>query len=120
MHPEILKWPNKYFYNNTLRTDHELINRYVEMDLKYKPYTVFNLLDADQNMTQTAFNYYNYNEIEFITQILEKMMNDYRPDKSCTYGIITPYARQRTEFEKVLKSRSIKDVLVTSIDSCQG
>jgi senataxin len=120
MHPEILKWPNQYFYNGALTTDPDLVKHLEALNLKYKPYTVFNLVDSDQNETQTSFNYYNDNEIEFTAQILEKMMIDYRMELGYTYGIITPYIRQKLEFERFFKKKGIKDIFVSSTDAAQG
>lgn len=96
MHPEILKWPNAEFYNNSLRTgltfSDQLLNPYVLFDI-----------DSDQNMTQEIQrNIYNREEIGLVEKLIELILKIKGTEKM-SFGIITPYLRQKKELSNKLK-----------------
>lgn len=114
MHPEIVKWPNEFFYEGKLKSNPEATKC---EGFPFKPYTVFSL-EYSQNMTQSAHQIYNHEEIEFVIKLLSEIM------KCChrhtTIAIITPYTRHKREIEKFLAAKKIAQVSVLSIDSVQG
>lgn len=90
MHPEILKFPNSRFYNNYLKTEgnfrHNILN----------PYMVFDL-QTNQNLTQNIErNVYNSEEIGFVIDLLKIILAIPESGK-LSYGVITPYGRNRIE-----------------------
>lgn len=114
MHPEIVKWPNEYFYEGKLKSDPEA----TKCDgFPFKPYTVFSL-EYSQNMTQSAHQIYNHEEIEFVLKLLTEIMQCCH--RHTTIAIITPYTRHKREIEKFLAAKKITQVSVLSIDSVQG
>ncbi|XP_065075593.1 uncharacterized protein Setx isoform X2 [Ochlerotatus camptorhynchus] len=114
MHPEILKWPNEFFYDGKLTSD----PRATKCDgFPFKPYTVFSL-ECQQNQTQMEHQIYNNEEIHFVLKLLTEIMQ--YCDRHTSIAIITPYTRHKRECEKFLHAKSITQVSVLSIDSVQG
>ncbi|KAL9699282.1 hypothetical protein quinque_002723 [Culex quinquefasciatus] len=114
MHPEIVKWPNEYFYEGKLKSNPDA----TKCDgFPFKPYTVFGL-EYSQNMTQSAHQIYNHEEIEFVLKLLTEIMQCCH--RHTTIAIITPYTRHKREIEKFLAAKKITQVSVLSIDSVQG
>lgn len=95
MHPEICHFPNKYFYNNRLESAQN-----TRESFKLEPYTVFSLNFKQSN--QDAVNYHNSGEAKFIVDLLKVLIKLACP-KMFSYGIITPYAKQKAEIQNHLK-----------------
>lgn len=114
MHPEILKWPNEFFYEGKLTSD----TRATKCDaFPFKPYTVFSL-EYQQNHTQMEHQIYNNEEIQFVLKLLTEIIK--YCDRHTSIAVITPYSRHKRECEKYLLANNIKQVSVQSIDSVQG
>ncbi|XP_062543771.1 uncharacterized protein LOC134211146 isoform X2 [Armigeres subalbatus] len=114
MHPEILKWPNEYFYEGKLTSNQKA----TECDaFPFKPYTVFSL-ECQQNLTQMEHEIYNNEEIQFVQKLLCEIIQFC--ERHTTIAVITPYSRHKRECEKFLFARKITQVSVLSIDSVQG
>nr|XP_029730347.1 uncharacterized ATP-dependent helicase C29A10.10c-like [Aedes albopictus] len=114
MHPEILKWPNEYFYDGKLTSDPKA----TKCDgFPFKPYTIFSL-ECQQNQTQMEHQIYNNEEIQFVLKLLTEIIQFC--DRHTSIAIITPYTRHKRECEKFLQAKKITQVSVLSIDSVQG
>ncbi|XP_055627516.1 uncharacterized protein LOC129769334 isoform X2 [Toxorhynchites rutilus septentrionalis] len=114
MHPEILKWPNEYFYDGKLTSEPKSTSF---NSFPFKPYTVFSL-EYQQNMTQMEHQIYNNDEIQFVLKLLTEMIQ--YCERHTSIAIITPYTRHKRECEKFLFKKKITQVSVLSIDSVQG
>lgn len=99
MHPEILYWPNKYFYNNRLVSPNAIDTTKQQLDLK--PYTVFNL-----NFVQSAHtgqkHISNSDEAKFVRNLLNFLVKKADP-KTYSYGIISAYSQQKDDLAKDLR-----------------
>lgn len=96
MHPEICHWPNSYFYGG------ELISASSNVDKTFKlnPYAVFSLDYLQTNVGNV--HYYNSDEAKFIVALMKTLVKHADPRKF-SYGIITPYSKQRTEIQSYIK-----------------
>lgn len=96
MHPEICHWPNSYFYDSKLST----ANVVEDKSFKLVPYAVFSLDFPQTNVGN--FHYYNAEEAKFVIALLEILVKVASPS-TYSYGIITPYSKQRTEIQARIK-----------------
>ncbi|KAJ9575926.1 hypothetical protein L9F63_007238, partial [Diploptera punctata] len=112
MHPEICHWPNRYFYNNKLRTAPCAIN----WKSPLIPYCILSL-DYKQDERGELSNSGEAELVSLLTLgIIEKVGNRY------SIGIITPYHKQRIAITSFLQChyQGSQNVEVNTIDSFQG
>ncbi|KAL9915000.1 putative helicase senataxin isoform 2-T2 [Glossina fuscipes fuscipes] len=114
MHPEICKWPNLYFYKNNLIDGAN--TRKLQTPIKS---FVMLSLDYTQNDHGGDGKISNSMEAEFVAKLL-KALDDYIPNKSNSYGVITPYAQHRQTLNTAIKSMGLSNIMVNTIDSYQG
>uniref|UniRef100_A0A1A9ZB45 FHA domain-containing protein n=1 Tax=Glossina pallidipes TaxID=7398 RepID=A0A1A9ZB45_GLOPL len=97
MHPEICKWPNLYFYKNNLIDGAN--TRKLQTPIKS-----FIMLSLDYTQNDHCGNgkISNSMEAEFVAKLL-KALDDYIPNKSNSYGVITPYAQHRQILNTAIK-----------------
>lgn len=96
MHPEICLFPNKYFYEGRLRCAEE-----TNCDsFKLEPYIVFSLDFKQSN--RDAVNYHNSGEAQFIVDLL-KVLEKLASPLNFSYGLITPYAKQKAEIQQYIQ-----------------
>lgn len=113
MHPEISAWPNEYFYGECLKNAPETVNQISV----FKPFSIFNL--AQSNEKNSSNNHYiNVNEIEFIYKLVNHMKKKMSVS-AYSYGVITPYAKQRDGMIKKFSNDKDK-IYIDTIDSVQG
>lgn len=85
MHPEIMKWPNHYFYSNTLRPD---ASKVVD-NFPIVPYKIISYSPAET-------------EPSGIMAIMDVLL-DQIDSKKNSIGIISPYIKQKTAMQVQLK-----------------
>lgn len=113
MHPEISAWPNEYFYCDTLRNAAETLNQISV----FKPFSIFNIAQTNKKNSSNS-HYLNTVEVEFIYQLVQHMKTKMSAS-IYTYGVITPYAKQRDEVIKRF-SKDKEKIFIDTIDSVQG
>lgn len=86
MHSEISKWPNYYFYKNSLENGERTFN----IKSVVKPYTVIEL-NFNQNKLGTNGEISNCLEADFVLKLIQGLV-ELMPTKQFSYGIITPYS----------------------------
>lgn len=84
----------RYFYNNRLTSAPQ--NVQLCRDFPLHPYRVFHLNCLQSNTDMTGFC--NTEEADFICTMLKVMTKHAKPE-NYSYGIITPYAKQRMEIQ---------------------
>lgn len=94
MHPDICHFSNHYFYGNRLTSGPPTNDNFM-----LRPYSVFNLNFFQSNADHV--HYYNLDEANFVVMMLKVMIKHAEP-KDFSYGIITPYAKQRQELQVLL------------------
>lgn len=97
MHPDILHWPNEYFYKSRLVSDESVKHS----KLKLKPYVVFNL-DFIQSAHTGQKHISNVNEAKFVRNLLNFLVTKADP-KNFSYGIISAYSQQKNDLAKDLR-----------------
>lgn len=102
MHPDILHWPNQYFYQNRLVSAEKASVTSFEL----KPYTVFNL-DYVQTSHSEQKHISNVDEAKFVRNLLDFLVTKADP-KTYSYGIISAYSQQKNDLAKVLRFQRIK------------
>lgn len=95
MHPDICSFSNEYFYKNRLTSAPETREHFI-----LHPYIVFSLPCLQSN--HDMINFYNADEAKFIVSMLKVMIKHASP-KDFSYGIITPYVKQKMEIQKLLR-----------------
>lgn len=114
MHPEILRWPNKYFYNRRLKTPDAILTC---RESRILPYCVLSL-----PFTQDPRGEVNQDEAKFVLQLAEVVLEKKAVSlQDFKVGIVTPYHNQRRLIQTMLQDRPCRDMLeVNTIDSYQG
>lgn len=87
----------RYFYNNRLTS--APITKEACSEFPLHPYRVFHLNCFQSNTDMTGFC--NTDEAKFICTMLKVMTKHAKPE-NYSYGIITPYAKQRIEIQSCL------------------
>ncbi|XP_034250544.1 probable helicase senataxin [Thrips palmi] len=116
MHPEILKWPNKYFYHRRLKSPEEIVSC---RDSRVLPYSVLSLPFHQDSRGES-----NSEEAKLVLQLSELLIDEKAIQHDFRVGIVTPYQTQRRLIESMIMGRLPKLnkplVEVNTIDSCQG
>lgn len=97
MHPEICRWPNKYFYRGELISDPSTYH----LKVPIVPFSVLNL-SYEQNVNGPKGKIANNLEADFVAKLL-KALDGYIPNNYNSYGVITPYAHHRSALETSLR-----------------
>lgn len=96
MHPDILHWPNEYFYRNRLVSDETTEKN----TLKLKPYTVFNLIF--QQSSHSGQHISNVDEANFVRHLLDFLITKADP-QVYSYGVISAYSGHKDDLAKDLR-----------------
>ncbi|XP_068143421.1 probable helicase senataxin isoform X2 [Drosophila tropicalis] len=114
MHPEICRWPNRYFYEDQLvnspcalrRTQSPLI-----------PYCVINLSFTQDTNCMSSRSVRNNEEARFVANLLIEM-NKHMSTKKFDYGLISPYSSQCYALSELIPGEM--KIIPTTVDSYQG
>ena len=139
MHEELMDFPNKYFYNNTLKTlpstiaksltqqealSFQTTNDFNELDLKLaKNRVLFFNTKGDKSSTNGKTNQH---EAELIISILKSYFKIYESNAkkmtAASIGIITPYRAQIAKISQLLDEEKIERSLLTidTVERYQG
>jgi len=111
MHPDIVLWPNKYFYGGVLNTGTS------KMENKLVPYL---FLDVEGEAVTERGNCSNKSEEKVIIDLV-KMIRDIH-GKSPNMGIITFYSKQKTNISLELQNQKLNSarIAVNTVDGFQG
>lgn len=96
MHPEICRFPNQYFYKNSLKTGLKLE---AAESFPIKPYSVFSLIDFTQTYSELNTGCSNMNEADFVVCIIQELFKTITNSEQYSFAVITPYKKQKTEIE---------------------
>ncbi|KAH8320201.1 hypothetical protein KR067_003106 [Drosophila pandora] len=112
MHPEICRWPNKYFYEDQL-----VSAPCTEKSAALIPYSVINLSYTRDSSTMSNKSISNDEEARFVAKLITAMQK-LMPTKRYSYGLISPYSNQCYALSQVMT----EDMKVTplTIDAYQG
>ncbi|KAH8379148.1 hypothetical protein KR009_003290 [Drosophila setifemur] len=112
MHPEICRWPNKYFYED------QLVNSGCTVRVSpIIPYCVINLSYTRDNSGTGNKSISNNEEAHFVAQLLTEM-DKHMPSTRYSYGLISPYNNQCYALSQVIPSNMKLTPL--TVDAFQG
>jgi len=113
MHPEICRWPNKYFYEDQL-VNADATARFASAVI---PYCVINLRYTQDNSGAQNKSISNDEEARFVAKLLTEM-DKHLPTKRYSYGIISPYQSQCFALSQVIPSHM--NLTPLTVDAYQG
>ncbi|XP_016965727.1 uncharacterized protein LOC108034952 [Drosophila biarmipes] len=113
MHPEICRWPNKYFYENQL-VNAEINSRFATALI---PYCVINLRYTQDISGVQNKSISNDEEARFVAKLLTEM-DKHLPTKRYSYGIISPYQSQCFALSQVIPRHM--NLTPLTVDAYQG
>ncbi|KAH8361625.1 hypothetical protein KR084_010673 [Drosophila pseudotakahashii] len=113
MHPDICRWPNKYFYEDQL-VNSECTARFASPLI---PYCVINLRYTQENSGAQNRSISNDEEALFVAKLLTEM-DKHMSSKRYSYGIISPYQNQCYALAQVIPSHM--NLTPLTVDSYQG
>ena len=115
MHPDIVHWPNKYFYGGALVTGTK------SRDSFLRPYILFNVTNGCER--QKGSSIWNDEEVEFIGNVVRTLQKEIKARKNSTMkiGVITFYSKQKDLIWKHLEKIGLTGcVEVKTVDGFQG
>ncbi|EDV50392.1 uncharacterized protein LOC6543807 [Drosophila erecta] len=113
MHPEICRWPNKYFYEDQL-INAECTARFASALI---PYCVINLKYTQDNSCAQTKSISNDEEARFVAKLLQEM-DKHMPSKRFSYGLISPYQNQCYVLSQLIPNHM--NITPQTVDSYQG
>jgi regulator of nonsense transcripts 1 len=126
MHPKIIEYSSRKFYNNTLINSYQVRNNgrvNINFNQNFRWFNndipiMFIHIDERENLSSSGCSWENEKEANLVCQIVRKIINcDINPND---IGIITPYLAQRELIEDKLFNYNINNILISSVDSFQG
>ena len=126
MHPKIIEYSSRKFYNNTLINSHQVLNNgriNSNFNQRFKWFNkdipiMFIHIDERENLSSSGCSWENEKEANLVCQIVRKIINC--GINEYNIGIITPYLAQRELIEDKLFNYKINNILISSVDSFQG
>ena len=124
MHPKILEFPNKLFYNNKIKSvinENEMLKGEIINNMPFlnkKIPLLFYHFNSNEEITPNR-SYKNESEAEIIFQLIPKLIKLKVEIKNI--GIITPYNGQKALIRRFFESfDDLKDIQIESVDGFQG
>ncbi|EDW76713.2 uncharacterized protein Dwil_GK19858 [Drosophila willistoni] len=114
MHPEICRWPNRYFYEDQL-VDSPCALRRTQSPLI--PYCVINLSFTQDTNCINSRSVSNNDEARFVANLLIEM-DKHMSTKKYGYGLISPYSSQCYALSELIPAEM--KIIPTTVDSYQG
>ena len=107
MHPDIIAFSNKMYYNNKLKTNYK-------PDKKKNKNKAFEIIDLNSSEERVGTSYINSLEAEKSIQLYQKYVKDYEK-----VIIISPYQAQCKLLNKLANEKKL-NVEIHTVDSYQG
>ena len=126
MHPKIIEYSSRKFYNNTLINSYQVRNNgrvNINFNQNFRWFNndipiMFIHIEERENLSSSGCSWENEKEANLVCQIVRKIINcGINPND---IGIITPYLAQRELIENKLFNYNINNILISSVDSFQG
>ncbi|KAL4232544.1 hypothetical protein ACF0H5_007236 [Mactra antiquata] len=116
MHPDIAAFPNLYIYDGKIENEKHIIERR-KMDLS--PYVLFDITEGREQFSQGSRSMCNILEAQFTVELCSFILsNTTQPPRGI--GVIAPYSKQKIEVQKMLHTKRLDDVEVSTVDGFQG
>jgi ATP-dependent RNA/DNA helicase IGHMBP2 len=124
MHPTIMDFSNKQFYENKLETAESVLNRVQLFD---EPAEFIDTAGAgyQEEINPETLSTFNKEEATFVIDHLMRIKEHLKEAAYATFGIIAPYKAQvewinRMLKEKNLSQEEIKKISINTVDAFQG
>jgi helicase MOV-10 len=124
-HKELIKLPNKLFYENELIPAADIFVANTLATWEYLPQKkfplVFHAVNGENQREGKSPSWFNEQEAEQVIEYCRLLLKETRPPLMADeIGVITPYAQQATKIRKGLEVVNIHDIKVGSVETFQG
>lgn len=122
MHPLIVDFPNKYFYDNLLETPESVVYRHSPYSKIISPMAFIKTQTVDR--VENSHSFMNLGEALVVSEIIQEITRRFnKQDLIGKIGVITPYKAQQYQIKTLIKriSPDIFDIVsVNTVDGFQG
>jgi superfamily I DNA and/or RNA helicase len=124
-HPDILKLPNKMFYDNELIACGNKFDTHSMANWEHLPCpkfpVIFHSVFGESEREGNSPSWFNRQEAEIVLHYVRLLVKQSKPGIHMDeIGVITPYARQVQKIRLLLKAHDLGDVKVGSVETFQG
>ncbi|TPP64354.1 Regulator of nonsense transcripts 1 [Fasciola gigantica] len=124
MHPELVRFSSRVFYDNQIQSGATVLNRRVCLRFRWPSSdlpTFFYSMESEEQLAPNGVSYWNPKEAEVVKAIVRKFI--VQGVKPSEIGVIAPYVGQKTYLIRQLASVANgqnESVEVSSVDGYQG